>query len=106
MVKLSVMYPYSPEATFDYAYYRDKHMPMLKELMGEHCRYYTIDKGVSSVAPGSDPAFIAMCHVYSDSLESLMAGLAPHGATLAADIPNFTNAKPVRQISEVVVERS
>lgn len=106
MIKLSVMYPYSPEARFDHAYYRERHMPMLKELMGEHCRYYTIDKGVSSVAPGSMPAFIAMCHVYSDSLESLMAGLAPHAAALAADIPNFTNVNPVRQVSEVVVERS
>lgn len=106
MIKLSVMYPYSPEARFDHAYYRDKHLPMLKELMGEHCRYYAIDKGVGSVAPGSTPPFIAMCHVYSDSLESLMAGLAPHAATLAADIPNFTNVTPVRQVSEVVVERS
>jgi len=104
MIKLSVMYPYSPEAHFDHAYYRDRHMTMLKELMGEHCRYYTIDKGISGAAPGSPPPYLAMCHVYSDSLESLMAGLAPHAATLAADIPNFTNASPVRQISEVVVE--
>ena len=106
MIKLSVMYPYSPEARFDHAYYRYQHLPMLKELMGEYCRYYTIDKGVGSVAPGSTPPFIAMCHVYSDSLETLMAGLAPHAAALAADIPNFTNVTPVRQVSEVVVERS
>ena len=28
MIKVSVMYPNTPGARFDHAYYRDKHMPL------------------------------------------------------------------------------
>ena len=44
MIKVSVMYPDTPGARFDHAYYRDKHMPLVKARMGEHCQYYTIDQ--------------------------------------------------------------
>lgn len=102
MIKLSVMYPYRPDAHFDHAYYRDVHMPLLKERMGDYCHSYSIDKGVSGVAPGSAPAYIAMCHVYCDSIDALMTGIGPHVAELTADVANFTNVTPVQQISEVV----
>ena len=103
MIKLSVMYPYRPDAQFNHAYYRDVHMPLLKARMGDHCKSYSVDEGVSGVAPGTPPVYIAMCHVYCDSVESLMAGIGPHAAELAADIVNFTNVTPVQQISEVRV---
>ena len=106
MIKLSVMYPYSPDARFDHAYYRDKHMPMLKARMGEHCLYYTVEKGISGVTPGSTPAYLAMCHVYCDSVEAMMAGIGPHMEEIGADIANYTDLTPVQQISDVVVERS
>src|SRR6185369_11003445 len=44
MIKVSVMYPNTPGARFDHAYYRDKHMPLVKARMGDSCLYYTIDK--------------------------------------------------------------
>lgn len=102
MIKLSVMYPYSPDARFDHAYYRDVHMALLKQRMGDYCKSYTIDKGISGGAPGTPPAFVAMCHVYCDSVEALMAGIGPHAAELAADLVNFTNVTPVQQINEVL----
>ena len=33
MIKVSVMYPNTPGARFDHAYYKDKHMPLLKTRM-------------------------------------------------------------------------
>ena len=106
MIKLSVMYPNTPGARFDHAYYRDKHMPMLKARMGDYCKYYTIEKGLAGMTPGSAPTYVAMCHVYCDSLEDLMAGAGPHAEEFAADLANYTDLTPVQQISDVVVERS
>ena len=106
MIKLTVMYPYRADAQFDHDYYRDTHMPMLKARMGDYCNYYSIEKGLGGVEPGSTPTYVALCHVYCDSVEALMAGVGPHAAEFAADIANFTNLTPVQQISEVVVERS
>ncbi|MGA9368763.1 MAG: EthD family reductase, partial [Steroidobacteraceae bacterium] len=47
MIKVSVMYPNKPGARFDHDYYRDRHMPLVKRLMGDKCRYYTVDKGLA-----------------------------------------------------------
>ena len=97
MVKVSVMYPNNPGARFDHDYYRDKHMPLVKQRMGAHCKFYTVDKGLA----GS--AYIAMCHIFCDSLEAYGAGMDPHRAEIIADIANYTDQKPVIQLSEVVV---
>ena len=51
MIKFSVLYPNKPGVRFDHAYYRDKHMPLLKARMGDACKSYTIDKGLAGGAP-------------------------------------------------------
>ena len=103
MIKVSVMYPNTPGARFDHDYYRDKHMPLLKARMGERCLSYTIDKGVSGAAPGDAATYVAMCHVFCDSVESFQQGFGPHAAEIMGDIPKYTDRAPVIQISEVVV---
>jgi len=106
LIKLSVMYPHTPGARFDHDYYRDKHMPLLKSLMGDVCLYYTIDKGLAGGAAGSPPPYVAMCHAFFESLPALQAALGEHGRQIMADIPNYTDLAPVMQFSEVVVEKS
>ena len=103
MIKVSVMYPHSPGARFDHAYYRDKHMPLLASRMGAACKSYTIDKGLAGGAPGEAPTYVGMCHVLADSVESFQAAFGPHAKEILADIANYTDIQPVMQISEVVV---
>ena len=47
-----------------------------------------------------------MCHLLCDSVEAYESAYGPHVQEIRADIPNFTDQTPVRQISEVVVENS
>lgn len=103
MIKVSVMYPNTPGARFDHAYYRDKHMPMVKRLLGEACLYYTVDKGLAGGAPGSPATYVGMCHLFFDSVEAFQAAFGPHAGPIMADIPNYTDLEPAIQISEVVV---
>ena len=103
MIKVSVMYPNTPGARFDHAYYRDTHMLLVKARMGEHCRYYTVDKGLGGGAPGSAATYVAMCHIYCDSVDAFQAGFGPHMPEIMADIANYTDVAPVVQISEVIV---
>ena len=101
MIKVSVMYPNTPGARFDHDYYRDK--PLVKARLGEACKYYTVDKGLAGGAPGTSAAYVGMCQIFCDSVESFQAGFGPHAAEITADIPNYTDIAPVIQISEVVV---
>ena len=103
MIKVSVMYPNTPGARFDHAYYRDKHMPLVKARMGASCLYYTIDKGLAGGAPGTSATYVGMCHIFCDSVERFQGGFGPHAKEIMADIPKYTGLTPVIQISEVVV---
>lgn len=103
MIKVSVMYPNKPGVRFDHAYYKDKHLPMVKSLLGPACKSYTIDKGLAGGAPGEPAAYVGMCHIFTDSLEAFQKAFGPHAGQILGDIPNYTDAQPVLQFSEVVV---
>jgi uncharacterized protein (TIGR02118 family) len=103
MIKVSVMYPHSPGARFDHAYYRDKHMPLVQARMGAACKFYTVDKGLAGGTPDAPPTYVGMCHIVGETVEAFQAGFGPHAAEILADIPNYTDLQPVLQISEVVV---
>lgn len=103
MIKVSVMYPNVSGARFDHHYYATVHMPLVKARLGDGCRFYTVDRGLSAGAPDQPPAYVAMCHIYADTLDAFQAGFAPHAQEILADIANYTDLTPVMQISEVVV---
>ncbi len=103
MIKVSVMYPNTPGAKFNHDYYRDQHMPMVKAKMGAALKSYTVDKGLAGGAPGAPATYVAMCHLFCDSVETFQAGFGPHAKDIMADVPNYTDIAPVMQISEVVV---
>ena len=96
----------TPGARFDHEYYRDQHMPMVKARMGNHCKYYTVDKGLAGGTPDAPATYVGMCHIFCESVEAFQAGFGPHADEILGDIPNYTDLSPVLQISEVVVERS
>jgi uncharacterized protein (TIGR02118 family) len=103
MIKVSVLYPNTPGARFDHEYYRDQHLPLVKARMGNHCNFYTIDKGIAGGAPDAPATYIAMCHIFSDSAETFEAGFGPHATEIMGDIVNYTDLTPTLQISEVIV---
>jgi uncharacterized protein (TIGR02118 family) len=97
MIRLSVLYPKAEGATFDYDYYREKHVPLVLETWGVEGARVEIDRGL-------DGPYLAAGHIFFDSLEAMQAALGrPGGADLAADIPNFTTVRPVAQTSEIAL---
>ena len=105
MIKVSVMYPNKDGARFDHDYYKNKHMPLVKARMGESCKFYTVDKGLAGGDPDQPATYVAMCHIFCDSVDAFQTGFGPHAQEIMADIPNYTDQAPIVQISEVVVGR-
>ena len=101
MIKVSVLYPAGAETKFDIDYYCTKHMPMAKARFGAACKGMSIDQGLGSETPGAPPAFAAMGHFLFDSIPAFQAAFGPHAKEILGDIPNYTNVKPVIQISDV-----
>jgi uncharacterized protein (TIGR02118 family) len=102
MIKVSVLYPNSAGARFDMAYYTSKHMPMVQRLVTT-CKGIAAEKGVAGGTPGSQPTYIAIGHLLFDSVQAFESGFGPHSEEILGDIPNYTNAQPVIQISEITL---
>lgn len=101
MIKVSVLYPNSPGATFDMDYYLERHMPLVREKSGPACKGTAVDQGLAGGAPGAPATYLAMGHMLYETVEDFQSVFAKHGEALLADIPNFTNTQPVIQISAV-----
>lgn len=82
-------------------------MPMSIELLSVHpgFRGVSVEHGLGGAVPGTDAAFIAMCHFLFDSAENFMAAFMPHAAALQGDMPNYTDIEPVIQVNEVLISR-
>ena len=103
MIKVSVLYPNSPDARFDMNYYVKKHMPMVQEKCGPPCRAIAAESGLGGGAPGTPAPYIAVGHLTFDSLAAFQQAIGPHLGDIMADIPNYTNTQPVMQIAEVTL---
>ena len=101
MIKVSVLYPNGAGATFDMAYYLGTHMPLVKRLAGSALKGQAVEQGLSGAEPGSPAAYTAMGHLLFDSVTAFQEVIAAHGPAIMADVPNYTNAQPVLQVSEV-----
>lgn len=95
MIVVSVLYPAGP--AFDMAYYRDRHLPLVRRLLGpmgmDSLSYYCPD--------GAAP-YQLIAELRFPDRASTDAALAAHGPETQADIPNFTAAAPVILIGEEV----
>ena len=103
MIRVSVLYPQTDGARFDWDYYLASHVPLVREKLGKACKGIAVEKGLAGGAPGAPPSFVALCHLSFESVEAFQAAFAPHATTLMGDIPNYTSTQPTIQISEVAV---
>jgi uncharacterized protein (TIGR02118 family) len=102
VIKYSVLYPNLEGKRFDMDYDVNEHIPMVRARLGDACKGVVIDAGVGGVTPPSaKPTYIAMGHLYFDSIEAFQIAFAAHVSEFRADIPNYTDIEPTRQISEV-----
>ncbi|BBL70944.1 EthD family reductase [Methylogaea oryzae] len=107
MVKISILYPNTPGARFDFAYYADTHMPRSIELLSAHPGFkgVSVERGVGGATPGSAPAYLAMCHFHFSTADDFLQAFMPHAPELQGDMPNYTDIEPIVQINEVLISR-
>lgn len=107
MIKISILYPHTPDGHFDFAYYVNQHMPLSISLLRAHPGFQgvSVERGLAAADPQADLPYVAMCHFLFDAVESFIAAFTPHAATLQGDMPNYTNIVPVIQFNEVLLSR-
>jgi uncharacterized protein (TIGR02118 family) len=100
MIRVSVFYPATGEA-FDHDYYGDRHMPMLREKLGDALLASSAQKGVSD-GMGGDPPFVAVAHLDFESAEAFQAAFMPIAGDVIGDAANYTHIQPTMLLSEII----
>jgi uncharacterized protein (TIGR02118 family) len=98
---ITVLYPNKPGVTFNFEYYRDHHATLIERLYGEGIAKLELRRGVATQDDSAVP-FIAIINIWIGSQAVFDAAGVKHGATLVADVKNFTNTMPIIQIDEIV----
>ncbi|MBI3474894.1 MAG: EthD family reductase [Acidobacteria bacterium] len=101
MIKVSVFYPNSQGCKFDMAYYLKHHMPLVQRLLGTPLKGMAVEEGLAGGAPGVPPTYVALGHLYFDSVETFQSSFGENADAILNDIPNYSNVQPTIQISEV-----
>ena len=95
MIVVAVLYPTGP--AFDMAYYRDRHLPLVRRLLAPvgmlSLDYY---------CPDQPAPYQLIAELRFADRASTDTALAAHGPETQADIANFTAANPVILIGQEV----
>lgn len=94
MIRLSIYYPVTDGATFDWTYYVNTHVPLV--VAGWKPVASSIDKGVNG-------PYSAILYLDFESMDALGAAFGSEStAAIMADTANYTTIQPTLQTSEVV----
>jgi uncharacterized protein (TIGR02118 family) len=100
MITVSVLYPRNSDSRFDYDYYLQKHMPLVQSrwsatgLVGVN-----LMRG-SATLDGIPCPYELIAILTFNSIENMRAALAAAGNEIMADIPNFTDVRPLVQVNQ------
>ncbi|HLO35551.1 MAG TPA: EthD family reductase [Candidatus Deferrimicrobium sp.] len=105
MINVAILYPATPASRFDTRFYVEQHMPLSIALLSTQPGYrgVSVEVGLGGAEPGTDPAYVAMCHYRFDSVDDFLAAFLPHADRLQADIANYTDIEPVIQYNEIAI---
>lgn len=103
MIRVTIAYPHQTDAIFNYEYYVQNHMKLVKDRLSEGGLVRAeVDKAIAGGNPKEPAPYLGICHMYFNSLEDFQKGIGTHGREIMGDIPNYTNVQPQIQISEIV----
>jgi uncharacterized protein (TIGR02118 family) len=100
MVIVSVMYA-EGEGRFDMAYYLTSHMPKVQarwQPLG--LEHWEVIEGTEG-PDGKAAPYRVIANLRFGSREQVGEAVKAHGKELFGDVPNFTDLRPVVQVSEV-----
>lgn len=102
MIRISVMYP-GDGSPFDFEYYKKSHMQLVHRLLDPYGLVRTeVDRGLATNEPGKRAPYVAIGHLYFNSMDKMQEGMKAHDPELAADVVNFCTMQPLFQISEIL----
>src|SRR5579884_214459 len=100
---LTILYPAKDNEGFDFEFYKRRHAPLIKEIMGHSCHRIEVRKGVPD-PQNEAPQWIAVISIWISDVDHYRKAIAERGQELIDEVPLFTKQMPVVQIDDVQFE--
>ena len=72
MIRISALHPNQPGEKFGWDYFTEKHMPLVRQRLDPIGLIRAeVDKGLGTAEPGAPAPFIAVAHLYFNSMEEI-----------------------------------
>ena len=103
MYIVTITYPKTKGSTFDFDYFRTKHLPAVGKALGRFgLGFASVLKGEESL-DGKEPAYwVTTILSFREEQGARDAVASEGGKKMAEDIANFTSVKPVMQFNTAV----
>jgi len=103
MMVLTVLYPATPGARFDWDYYNDAHIPLLRSAFTVTGMTDVQALQGNSTPDGGLAPYVAIANLTFADADAVQASLTgPRAAEVFGDLANFTDIRPVTQLGTVV----
>ncbi|MDA8050888.1 MAG: EthD family reductase [Rhodospirillales bacterium] len=100
---ISVLYPMQDNEDFDFEFYKRRHVPLIRDILGRSLHKIEVRKGHSSHGGGA-PTYVAVISIWIADWEAYEQAMAARTQELLDEVPLFTKVMPIMQIDEVFCE--
>ena len=103
MITLSITYPHTEGADFDWDYYVGKHLPLVGETFKPFgLAFASVLRGIEAIGGGAPPYVVMILLTFSDDQAGRNAIMSDGARKLREDLANFTTIKPLIQLNTPV----
>lgn len=101
MISVSIFYPNTEESRFNLEYYVTQHIPLVEKLLKPMgMEKLEVEQAIGTPMPDEPAPFSVITHLLFNNVEEMEMGMGHFGPELMQDTSNFTNVKPLVQISK------
>jgi uncharacterized protein (TIGR02118 family) len=99
---VTIVYPNTPGARFDFDYYVNKHVPMWVKFLGGGNKI-EVRRGVAT-QDGRPVHFLCVVRIWVEgSIDDFMTRFKNDARPIISDIPKYTHIEPVIQFDQVLI---
>lgn len=100
---ITVLYPMKDNKSFDFDFYKRRHVPLIQDILGKSLHRIEVRRGQSS-QDGGAPTYVAVISIWIADWEAYEKAMATRTQELLDEVPLFTKVMPIMQIDEVFCE--
>jgi len=99
---ITVLYPAKDNDAFDFDFYVRRHVPLIKDILGNSLHRVEVRRGATANDGSSAPTYTCVISIWIADWPAYEKAIAARASELIAEVPLFTKVMPVMQIDEVI----